>query len=192
MQQSIALRRPRIEYYAWRHLPYATFQQLNAILTLVDTLNRIPVDVTEPHVARMKLAFFQSDIARAQNDQAQHPEVQALDKNLDLSAFNDLFIALETEIDRVQLVDDHERNRYYRRKRGSVMLLCGQVLKKAPLTDDEKIELNSLGIAIERNQTTTSTTPCFAPLRLFALLNQAPYNPIQLLALSLYYRIKGC
>jgi len=191
MPQPIALSRPRIEYYAWRHLPYATFQQLNAILALVDTLNRIPVDVTEPHVARMKLAFFQADIARAQNGQAQHPQVQAL-VNLDLSPLNDLSTALETDIDHIQLVDDNDRHRYYRRKRGSVMLMCGQVLKKAPLTDDEKIELNQLGIDIERKQTTSSTTACFAPLRLFALLNQTPRTPLQLLALSLYYRIKGC
>lgn len=191
MPQPIALSRPRIEYYAWRHLPYAIFQQLNAIHALVDTLNRIPNDVTEPHIARMKLAFFQADIARAQTGQAQHPQVQALD-NLDLAPLNDICTALETEIDHIQLVDDNDRDRYYRRKRGSVMILCGQVLKKAPLTDNEKIELNNLGIAIERQQTTTSTTACFAPLRLFALLNQAPHTPIQLLALSLYYRIKGC
>ncbi|MFI4955741.1 MAG: squalene/phytoene synthase family protein [Gammaproteobacteria bacterium] len=229
----------KVEYYAWRHLPFATFQSLNTLLAVVDTLNRIPTDVTEPHVARMKLAFFQSDIARAASGNAQHPDIQALSailktEQLDLSPFNDLCIALETEIDRVQSIDDNDLNRYCKRKRGSVLLLCGQLLKNAPLTDIEKTNLNNIGIFIERisllqnrdthpekihlfslkdfsqadyiAQTRTffnrnNATPALKPIFLLARLYEAqlnhfekslPLNPMKLLALSLYYRLKGC
>lgn len=144
-----------VEYYAWRHLPYSTFQALDVIVTLFDLLNRIPSEVSEPHVARMKLGFFQSDIHRARTGHANHPHVQALSTLLqrhpiDLTPFNEICIAIETEIDRVQSIDDKDFNRFCKRKRGSLLLLCGEIIKHSPLTQEEITQLNNLGIFIER------------------------------------------
>jgi hypothetical protein len=150
-----ALARPRIEYYAWRHLPLAQFEGLNVLVTLFDTLTHIPETVSDPLVARQKLAFFQADIAAATRGAAQHPEVQALAAllkkyPLDLTPFDELYIAIETDIDRIQSIDDNDLNRYCKRKRGSLLLLCAQFLKQSPLTEHEKKDVEALGVFIER------------------------------------------
>lgn len=150
-----SLIRPRMEYYAWRHLPFWQFQGLNTLTALFDTLTRIPSDVTEPHVARQKLAFFHDDIVRAQNGAAHHPAAQALaallkTDPLNITAFDDLCTAIETEIDRVQSIDDNDLNRYCKRKRGAFLVLCGELLKKSPLSNAEITQLENLGIFIER------------------------------------------
>ncbi len=151
---SSSLTRPRLEYYAWRHLPLHSFEGLSVLFTLFETLTHIPHTVTEPSVARQKLAFFQKDIA-AVNHAPQHPQVQALKHllqkySLDLSPFKDLYIAIETSIDHLQSIDDADLNRYCQRKRGSLLLLCAEWLKQSPLTETEKNNIKQTGIFIER------------------------------------------
>lgn len=233
---SPSLIRPRLEYYAWRHLPFSQFQDLDTLIRIFDTLNRIPNEVTEPHVARMKLAFFQTDINNAINGQATHPDVQKLavlvkTHALNLAPFHDLCTAIETEIDRVQSIDENDFHRYCKRKYGSFLLICGQLLKKSPLTESEKSSLENLGVFIERvrlldkdhaeimhlfplkevdqqqyiDQTRAllgrkPPSPALKPIYVLARLYDAKLtyieksssiSPITLLALSIFYRIKG-
>ncbi len=151
----ISLRPPRLDYYAFRHLPLDTFQGINILFTLFDTLCRISDTVTEPQVARQKLAFFQADIAKVGSGTCHHPETQALatlikKHPIDLTPFEHICTAVEIDIDRIQSIDDNDLNRYCQKKRGALMLMCGELLNNAPLSPDEKNDLNDLGILIER------------------------------------------
>lgn len=218
-----ALIRPRIEYYAWRHLPFWEFQGLDILTTVFDTLVRIPSEVREPHVAHQKLAFFHSDILRAHSGTPHHPAVQALaalmkTDPLRLEPFEDICTAMETEIDRIQSIDARDLDRYCKRKRGAFLLLCAELLKKAPLTDAEASAVEHLGIFIERkrlllNRETHPEQSHLFPLKdssmeahfdpslchdactpiylLAKLYDDLPATPLQLLMRSLYYRIRG-
>lgn len=65
-------------YYALRFLPSEPRQALTAFHAFVHEVRAIPDQVSDPGVAAAKLAWWQSDLERAYEGQAQHPTLRML------------------------------------------------------------------------------------------------------------------
>lgn len=153
--ENSVLHPPALAYYAFRHLPWATFEALDALLCFEQTLDQIPGTVQQPALGHQKLAFYKKDLSAGFAGQATHPAVQRLMRALPAGLlqpidFEPLFYGIEMDIDRLYFSDSADWGRYMQYRGAGRAILCATLLQQRPLSDREKAEVSALGQFMEQ------------------------------------------
>lgn len=132
--QNHGLRRPSIDYYAYRALSYAQFQRVNVIYALFYQLMALPHCSEDIHVIRHKTHFWMSEIQAAYQGTPHHPvtqDLQNLLKTVPVAQKDWLGVitAIEMEIDGLLLESEQEIGQYGDRLYGGlyrmIAMICG-------------------------------------------------------------------
>lgn len=205
--QEQGLRRPSIDYYAFRHLPYAQFQALQVIYALFYQLQSLPRCSEDINVVRHKTQFWLSELGAAYQGTPHHPATRDLQTVLQRfplpqSDWVKIVTAIEMEIDHLLFDNDEEFRSYADKLYGSLYRLVARVLSPDPLPEEA---LTALGVARARLAAGEEAVGAYdqalaglklKPLRILARLyrRQAEkpminLGPLTLLGLSLRERL---
>lgn len=161
------LARPSIEYYAFRHLPFAQHQAVQIIYALFYQLQALPECSDDISVIRHKTLFWLSEIQAAYKGTPSHPltqDLQSLLKEFPLpqKEWVKILTAVEMQTDKLLLENDEEFDQYADRFYGSLFRL--------------------IAIAVGANQTPypASFAQHFAEARvLLAFIQQGDYQGVR-------------
>jgi hypothetical protein len=211
--QEQGLRRPSIDYYAFRHLPYAQFQALQIIYALFYQLQSLPTCSEDIHLVRHKTQFWMMELVAAYQGTPHHPVTRDLqvvlqDVPLPQADWVKIVTAIEMEIDHLLFDNDQEFRSYADKLYGSLYRLIARVLTQEPLPEEA---LAALGVARARlavgeeavlafdqalAELKQSNNPELKPLRILGRLyrrqaEQPMLNlgPLKILGLSLRERL---
>jgi hypothetical protein len=126
--QENTLCRPSVDYYAFRHLPYAQYQAIQIIYALFYQLQALPHCSDDIGVIRHKTLFWLSEIQAAYKGTPTHPLVQDLQNLLKESALPQkewimILTAIEMQTDGLLLENQEEFEQYADRLYGSLYRL---------------------------------------------------------------------
>lgn len=132
-QQS--LQRPSIEYYAFRHIPYAQFQALQLIYALFNQLTSLPGCSDDINVVRHKTQFWMQEIHAAYAGTPHHPitqDLQTILKTFPLAQEDwvSMMTAVDMDCDQLLLENEQEIQVYADKLYGSLYRLIARVLSK--------------------------------------------------------------
>lgn len=146
------LKRPRNEYYAFRTVGFEKFQALQVVDAITNELYNLPTVSEELSVIRTKTQFWLNELQAAYHGEPSHPATKDLQQlliqySIPEKAWVDIITAVEMDIDKLHLNDNHELNRYVTKKHGSRLQLYAAILsEEAPPHE----QLALLGCAIGR------------------------------------------
>lgn len=143
------LKRSNDWYYSLLLTPQSLKQKLLAILAYCQEVTAIRTKVSEPMVARVKLAWWRDETNRLFNQQAQHPVTVALSEivksfNLSRELFEEFLLAVEMDFEISRFPTFKECELFCARMAGAPAQLMAQVLGVA----DKKILENIRKIAV--------------------------------------------
>jgi hypothetical protein len=147
MKEYPGLKRPSIDYYAFRSLPYAQFQACDLIYAIVNQLMALPSCSDDINVIRHKSRFWLNDLYLAYQGSPSHPLTQALQKLLKISPLAEqdwvnICTAVDMDIDELMLESKEEFQVYAQKLYGSFYQLIATVLNSPPV--------NLSGLALAR------------------------------------------
>lgn len=126
------LKRPSIDYYAFRSLPYRQFQALQVLYALFYQLQSLPFCSDDIQVVRHKTRFWMGEIQAAYQGSPQHPLTQDLQKVLEYyplaqKEWVNLITAIEMQTDGLLLEQEAEVIDYADKRYGSLYRLINTV-----------------------------------------------------------------
>jgi phytoene synthase len=104
-------------YYAFRFLPKARRCAITAFYAFCREVDNVVDEVTEPGVARVKLAFWRNEVDALYAGNPQHPVMQALaphveSMHLPQAAFHTVIDGMQQDLDRTRYLDFPELQHY--------------------------------------------------------------------------------
>ena len=120
-------------YYAFLFLPEDERRALTALHAFRREVSEVVDEVSETGAARMKLAWWQTELERMYEGNADHPVGRALAPFVNRFAlprdcFNDIIAAAEMDLDHVGYASADDLERYCHRAASSVALLGAEIV----------------------------------------------------------------
>lgn len=139
-------------YYSFLFLPPERRRAITALYAFCREVDDIVDEVNEPDVARVKLAWWRTEIANLFSGQPQHPVTQALAPftsayGLDAGRMNEIVDGMEMDLTRTRYADFAELRTYCHRVAGVVGQLSASVFGYRTPSTLEYAE--NLGIAFQ-------------------------------------------
>jgi len=127
------LRRPSIDYYAFRGVSYEQFQALQVIYALFSQLQALPYCSEDILVVRHKAQFWLTEILAAYTGSPHHPitrDLQVVLQSFPLAQEDwiGILTAVEMDIDSLLLENNEELQSYADRLYGGLFRMIGTVL----------------------------------------------------------------
>lgn len=136
--QEHGLRRPSLDYYAFRGLPYAQYQVIQVIYALFYQLQALPHCSDDINTVRQKTHFWLKELQAAYTGTPTHPitlDLQHILVNtpLPLQEWVNIVTAIEMQTDSLLLDDVAQIARYGDRLYGSLYRMIAQVFNVSSL-----------------------------------------------------------